>query len=143
LSYYQYFLIVITLLALSEALLISFVKPYYLKKLKGEGSEASKLPELAFEIFYLVIVIFSLAVSQYLFYTLKIEVSSFAIMGAIFLCYGVFSRLNSFSFYLLSALIFNIYRKKSFEQQLYWQGVIITIILCTSGVSFLTLSIWV
>lgn len=112
------------------------IRPYYLKKL-GNKVDDSKIPEVAFEVVYLLILVLGLAVAPI------VKISPYLLWGVIILIYGLAIKFSKQSFFLASALIFKMHRKLGIDKQLRFQDNIIISICIISSLSFLTASFFI
>ncbi len=126
---YRYFLAFITVFALYQLVFFYLIRPYYHKHI-AKGSDSIKIPEVAFEVLYLLILVLGLAVAPY------IDVSPYYLWAAIFCIYGLAIKYSHTSFFLASALIFKIRRDLDPQKQLGYQTNIIVVICIVSGLIF-------
>lgn len=84
-----------------------------------ENIETVTFPDVSVESFILLTIVFGLALGQ------VVSIPPFYFLGPIFMVYGFASLDSDFSFYLASALIFNIYRSLPFKEQMYKQKIFI------------------
>lgn len=130
---YRYFLIFITIFALYQLLFFYLIRPYYLKSIYDNASQV-KIPEVAFEVVYLLVLILGLAVSP------TVGLSPYLLWAVIFLIYGLAIKKSKHSFFLASALLFNKFRKLAPEKQLKSQANHIFMICIISSFVFFTLN---
>lgn len=116
----QYLLIIFTVLVIYEVIFSILIRPYYVKKLFDEHITKLSFPEVSVEAFILLTVVLGLAFGS------AINTHPFLILGPVFLVYGIASINSKFRFYAASALLFNFYRDKSFNDQMHGQKLVIT-----------------
>lgn len=129
-STYRYFLILITVFAVYQLIFFYLIKPYYHKKIFDTTSNNEDIPEVAFEVVYLLLLILGLAVAPI------IEISPYLLWGVILLIYGISIKRSRQSFFLASALLFKPHRKLDLKKQLKQQNNAIVAICFISGIVF-------
>lgn len=127
---YRYFLIFITIFALYQLLFFYLIRPYYLKIIFKNKSDV-KVPEVAFEVVYLMILILGISLAS------LVKMTPYFLWGITFLAYGLAVKKSRQSFFLASALIFKIKRHLKPEKQLQHQANIIFVICLASTITFL------
>lgn len=129
---YTYFIIVIATFALYQLLFFYLIRPYYLRKIFDSETAEVKVPDAAFEVVYLLILVLGIAVAP------LIEISPYLLWGVLLLAYAMAAK-KSRSFFLASALLFKPYRNLNLEKQIKLQQNIIVAICIMSGVAFISL----
>ncbi len=121
--------------AIYQLIFFYLIKPYYMKKIFNDDAKEEEIPEVAFEVVYLLLLILGLAVAP------LIEIQPFLLWGAVLLIYGVAIKRTKKSFFLASALLYKPYRKLSLKKQFEKQENIIVFISLISSAVFIILSL--
>lgn len=130
---YRYLLISITIFALYQMLFFYLIRPYYISKLASKEKETSKIPEVAFEVVYLLILVLGLAVAPI------VKITPYLLWGVVLLIYGLAIRFSEQSFFLASALLFKLNRSLGIDKQLQYHTNVIFAVCIASGLSFLAI----
>jgi len=132
---YRYFLISITIFALYQLLFSYLIRPYYFRILSAKNTAIDVIPEVSFEVFYLLIIILGLALAP------VVGITPYLLWGVILIVYGLAVKNSRHSFFLASALLFKMHRELSIEKQLSYQTNIIFIACLGSGLTFFILGL--
>ncbi len=116
----EYIILIITIVVIYEIIFSILVRPYYVKKMMNESIKKIKFPEVSFEAFILLTVVFGIAFGN------SFDLDPYLFLGPIFLVYGIASfSSKKFNFYLATALLFNFFRKIPYKEQLKKQKTIV------------------
>jgi len=132
---YRYFLITITIFALYQMFFSYLIRPYYFRILSAKNTAIDVIPEVSFEVVYLLIIILGLALAP------QVGITPYLLWGIILIVYGLAVKNSRHSFFLASALLFKMHRELSIEKQLNYQTNIIFISCLGSGFIFIILAL--